>query len=73
MTIQIDEIRNLSVKERLRLLGEIWDSLASEPGGLPLTAAQRRELDRRSAEHRRDPEAAKPWPVVRAKLGRRRK
>ena len=47
MTIRIDEIRSLSVKERLRLLGEIWESLSAEPAELPLTAAQRRELDRR--------------------------
>ena len=39
----------------------------------PLTAAQRKELDRRVAAHRRDPSAATPWPVVRAKLERRRR
>ncbi len=73
MTIQIDEIRSLSVKERLRLLGEIWESLSAEPAELPLTTAQRKELDRRIAAHRRDPSAARPWAEVRAKLERRRK
>ena len=73
MTIQIEEIRNLSVTERLRLLGEIWESLSADPDAIPLSPAQRKELDRRAREHRRDPTAAKPWTQVREILEKRRK
>lgn len=59
------DYRHLTVHERLRLIGDIWDSIAEEaeadPGILPLTDAQRAELDRRLAEHERDPESAVPW------------
>jgi putative addiction module component (TIGR02574 family) len=59
------DYRRLSVDERLRLIGDIWDSIAEEanadPGVLPLTDAQRAELDRRLAEHERDPGSAVPW------------
>ena len=66
------EIRSLSVVDRLRLLEEIWDSLAKTPEVIPVTAAQRRELARRRREHARDPSAAKSWAQVRARLRRRR-
>ncbi len=71
MRIQVDEILNLSVKERLRLVGEIWDSIAASPEEISLTAAQRRELDRRKREHRRNPSAAKPWSEIKARLEKR--
>jgi hypothetical protein len=32
------------------------------PRALPLSAAQRKELDRRKREHSRDPSEAKLWP-----------
>jgi putative addiction module component (TIGR02574 family) len=38
-----------------------------------LTDSQRQELDRRKAEHERDPDAAKPWSEIKARLeGRHR-
>lgn len=59
------DYRHLTVHERLRLIGDIWDSIAEEaetdPGILSLTDAQRAELDRRLAEHERDPASAAPW------------
>jgi len=40
-------IGDLSTEERLRLIEELWDSLNEKPGTVPLTNAQREELDRR--------------------------
>lgn len=54
MSVAIEEILKLDVKERLELIEEIWDSIAAHPDAIPLTAAQRKELDRRKREHRRD-------------------
>ena len=73
MSVQIGEILNLSVKKRLELIEEIWDSIASDPEAIPLTSAQRRELDRRKREHHADPSAATPWPEVRDRLRKRKK
>jgi putative addiction module component (TIGR02574 family) len=59
------DYRRLTLDERLRLVGDIWDSIAEEaqtdPSVLPLTDTQRAELDRRLAEHERDPSSAVPW------------
>jgi len=66
------EIRSLTVADRLRLLEEIWDSLAETLEAIPVTDAQRRELTRRRRSHARNPSAAKSWAEVRAKLRRRK-
>jgi putative addiction module component (TIGR02574 family) len=73
MSVRIEDILALSVKKRLELVEEIWDSLASNPEAIPLTSAQRNELDRRKREHRADPSAARPWSEVRDRLQKRKK
>jgi putative addiction module component (TIGR02574 family) len=73
MSVPIDEILNLSIKKRLELIEEIWDSIASDEDAIPLTSAQRRELDRRKRVHRSDPSAATPWSEVRDRLQKRKK
>ena len=73
MSVPIEEILNLSIKKRLELIEEIWDSIASDEQAIPLTSAQRRELDRRKREHRADPTVATPWSEVRDRLQKRKK
>jgi putative addiction module component (TIGR02574 family) len=65
-----DEIEQLSVAERVQLAEEIWDSIVATPERLPVTDAQREELDRRLALHEREPSRVIPWEEVRAKLRR---
>jgi putative addiction module component (TIGR02574 family) len=70
----IKEITSLSVEDRLKFVEAIWESIAAEPEGLPLTEAQKRELERRIAAHSASPDEAIPWEVVRAEaLARARK
>jgi putative addiction module component (TIGR02574 family) len=61
-------IDRLSIPERIRLVEEIWDSIAETPEEIPLTDAQRAELDRRLAAYEVDPEAGPTWEAVRAQL-----
>jgi len=44
------DISTLTVEQRLELLDEIWESLYETPEAIPLTEAQREELDRRIEE-----------------------
>jgi putative addiction module component (TIGR02574 family) len=62
------DFRSLSIPERLRLVEEIWDSIAQDAETLPLSPEQRAELDRRWAEHEADPATALPWDEVRDEL-----
>ena len=41
------ELRTLPIGERIRLVEDIWDSIAADQDVLPLTDEQRTELDRR--------------------------
>jgi putative addiction module component (TIGR02574 family) len=62
--ITISDLRHLSVTERLRLVEELWNSIAAEahasPERLPLSDSLRLELRRRSEEHRRNPHDVVP-------------
>jgi putative addiction module component (TIGR02574 family) len=71
MTATISDLLALSLMERLQLVEDLWDSIAAESAGLPLTEAQREEVDRRLAEHDRNPASALPWEEVQARLARR--
>lgn len=60
-------IDQLSVEERVRLIGEIWDSLPEQP--LPtLTNEQDQELTRRLALIDADPTAMRPWAEIESRL-----
>jgi len=62
--LSIDDILRLSVAERIELVETIWDSIAASPDTLPVTQAQKMELDRRLAEYRANPEAGRTWQEV---------
>lgn len=56
------DIETLTAQERLALLGDIWDSL--NPEDVPVTDAQRAELDRRLDDLEGDRELGIPWDEV---------
>ena len=58
------DIASLSSEERLRLLEELWESLLETPEAVPLTTAQREELDRRLDELDREGPTGIPWDDV---------
>ena len=58
------DISRLSPEERLELLEQLWDSLSATPEAVPLTGAQREELDRRLDEVDRDGPLGIPWDEV---------
>jgi putative addiction module component (TIGR02574 family) len=61
-----DELRKLSLAERLELVEELWASIAAEYEHelFPLTDEQRAELERRLAEADADPAGGAPWEEV---------
>jgi len=60
-------IDKMSIEDRLALVQEIWDSIAESPEQIPVTEAQRRELERRLAAHAADPHNVIPWEEVKAR------
>jgi putative addiction module component (TIGR02574 family) len=59
-------IDRLSIEDRLALAQQLWDSVAAELEQLPLTEAQRVELQRRVAAADANPAAGIPWEAIRA-------
>ena len=54
------KIHDLPLEERIKLVEDIWDSIAAEQEGLPVTAEQRRELDRRLEHYQVDGDRGAP-------------
>jgi len=68
-TLTHDEIARLTPEERLTLIGELWDSL--DPEDVPVTPAQRAELERRFDSFEQDRSGGITWEQLKAVLARR--
>jgi len=64
-----DELVRLTPPERLALISQLWDSL--EDDHLPLTAAQREELEHRLASLDQDSHDGISWAALKAELEQR--
>ena len=62
----------LSPKERLRLIEEVWDSLASELASIPADGSELEELERRRARYLADPSSLRDWEELKSRLLRPR-
>jgi len=67
------DFSHLSVEERLKLIEDLWDSVADDPDAVPLTEAQAEELDRRLEAYEKDGDPGRPWREVLDELERLRK
>jgi putative addiction module component (TIGR02574 family) len=73
MIERIPELRTLSASEKLTLLTELWEDLASNPEDIPITPEQIAEVDRRLDEYRQNPNLGSSWEEVKARiLGQKR-
>jgi putative addiction module component (TIGR02574 family) len=64
----LEELRALSVEDRLRLLEDVWTSLDEEHDRLPIPKWHEEELDRRLKAFEDNPDAGSPWPEVKKRL-----
>jgi putative addiction module component (TIGR02574 family) len=65
-TLESLGIDRLSMEERIVLVQQIWDSIAADPAAVPLTDAQRQELERRVAADDANPDDVVSWERVKA-------
>lgn len=70
MSLSLDElgIENMTVPERLELIGLIWDSITDTGTQLPIPESHIEVLKLRRAAAEADPDAAIPWDEVKARL-----
>jgi putative addiction module component (TIGR02574 family) len=69
MSELIPELARLSPRQRLDLIEALWESLDDKD--VPVTEAQRAELDRRIAGFEQDREQSISWDQLSAELRRR--
>jgi putative addiction module component (TIGR02574 family) len=62
------QAKNLSIPERIRLVEEIWDTIAEENEAFGLTDAQKLELDRRLELARTNPGRSRTWDEIRSEF-----
>ncbi|HOW67189.1 MAG TPA: addiction module protein [Candidatus Paceibacterota bacterium] len=65
---EIDHLRTLPVSERIQLVEDLWDTIASDPSGVELSAAQRDELERRLDRWEGSPTEGVEWSVLRTRI-----
>jgi putative addiction module component (TIGR02574 family) len=66
MALKMSElgIDKLSVDDRINLMNEIWESLAAETGRIHLTLDGMREIQRRLADHKTNPNDVDSWEEI---------
>lgn len=66
MSTQLEEALKLPIPERIKLVEDIWDSIAADPHALELTPEQEAEIERRIEYNRLNPDDVIPWETVKA-------
>jgi putative addiction module component (TIGR02574 family) len=62
--VKVSDTLALSIPERIQLVEDIWDSIASEADAVELTEQQKKIIDERLKAYHENPEAGSPWEEV---------
>ncbi len=54
----------LSIPERIQLVEDIWDTIASEQGSIELTVEEKKIIDERLTAYHNNPDSGSPWADV---------
>jgi putative addiction module component (TIGR02574 family) len=54
----------LSIPERIQLVEDIWDTIATEAEAVELTEDEKRIIDERLEAYHKNPELGSPWEEV---------
>jgi len=58
----------LSMSEKLQLLEDFWDDIASDPAAVPLPDWQKEELNRRKQNLLQNPGSALSWDEIQRRI-----
>ena len=71
MPRQIASVFDLTPAEKLQLVEDLWDDLASAPEVIPVHEWQKEEFARRKANLQNNPAPASGWEEVKQRVRRR--
>ena len=69
-SMQVSEILQLSVAERIQIVEDIWDSIGESPEELALSEAEKLELDKRLESYRENPDEGIQWETLKKNLSK---
>ena len=73
MKVDFAPIFELGLSEKLQLLEDLWDDIATQSANLPVLDWQKEELDQRKALHLQDLSLASSWDSVKAMILREKR
>jgi putative addiction module component (TIGR02574 family) len=68
MKVSAADTLDLPVAERIKLVAEIWDSVAAFPDEIEITEPTRKLIRKRLEAHRADPNSGSPWEEVKNRI-----
>ena len=71
MTPQPNSIFDLSPAEKIQLVEDLWDDVASNPDAVPVHDWQKAELERRKANLLANPSSGVSWDAVKRRVRER--
>ena len=69
---EIPQINGLSTPEKILLLEEMWDTIASDEQGVPILESHKNELDVRLKMYEADPERLLSFEEFRNRVAKRK-
>ena len=69
----VADVLELPLQDRLRLVEDIWNSIADAPEALELSKEDKEFIDARLEARHRNPNAGSPWEEVYARITSRKK
>ena len=65
---KIPQLKQLSMDEKLILIGELWEELAAEPDAFPVRDDHMKVLQQRLEHYRRNPTDVHAWEDVKRRI-----
>ncbi len=66
--MQVSEILQLSVAERIQIVEDIWDNILESPQSLSLSDTEKAELDKRLESYNQNPNEGIKWETLKKNL-----
>jgi putative addiction module component (TIGR02574 family) len=70
--VSVSDVLEMTIDERILFVEDVWDTIAEIPDAVPLTEAQRKELDSRLESYHQNQNLGSPWEAVKARVQGRR-
>jgi len=68
MNPDVSGVFKLGIAEKLQLVEDLWDDIASAPERVPVPDWQKEELARRKSEYLRNPRSGIPWEEAKERI-----